>query len=115
MKLADTQRSSFETLLERRAAFRGFTCDTLIDFMRAQTASTDMSGWLERQSILVIAFGNGKAYMQLAHSVAVPTSRVDENRALRTCMQMFGEPAEKIDRLTLIHLRLLMHIKMEKK
>ncbi len=37
------------------------------------------------------------------------TSRVDENRALRTCMQMFCEPADKIDGLTLIHLRLLMH------
>ncbi len=35
------------------------------------------------------------------------TSRVDENRALRTCMQMFCQPADKIDRLTLIHLRLL--------
>ncbi len=39
------------------------------------------------------------------------TSRVDENRALRTCMQMFCEPADKIDRLALIHLRLLMHVK----
>ncbi len=39
------------------------------------------------------------------------TSRVDEKRALRTCMQMFCEPADKIDRLTLIHLRLLMHVK----
>ncbi len=26
-------------------------------------------------------------------------------------MQMFSEPADKIDRLTLIHLRLLMHVK----
>ncbi len=26
-------------------------------------------------------------------------------------MQMFCEPADKIDRLTLIHLRLLMHVK----
>ncbi len=39
------------------------------------------------------------------------TSRVDENHALRTCMQMFCEPADKIDRLTLIHLRLLTHVK----
>ncbi len=39
------------------------------------------------------------------------TSRVDENRALRTCMQTFCEPAGKIDRLILIHLRLLMHVK----
>ncbi len=37
--------------------------------------------------------------------------RVDENRVPRTCMQTFGEPADKIDRLTLIHLRLLMHVK----
>ncbi len=39
------------------------------------------------------------------------TSRVDENRALRTCMQMFCKPADKIGRLTLIHLRLVMHVK----
>ncbi len=43
------------------------------------------------------------------------TSRVDENRALRTCMQTFCEPADKIDRLTLIHLRLLMHVKKMQK
>ncbi len=42
------------------------------------------------------------------------TSRADENRALRTCMQMFCDPADKIDRLTLIHLRLLMHVKNAK-
>ncbi len=39
------------------------------------------------------------------------TSRVDENRALRTCMQMFCEPTDKIDRLILIHLHFLMHVK----
>ncbi len=39
------------------------------------------------------------------------TSRVDENRALRTYMPKFCEPADKIVRLTLIHLRLLIHVK----
>ncbi len=42
------------------------------------------------------------------------TSRVDENRALRMCMQTFCEPADKIDRLTLIHLRLLILVKNAK-
>ncbi len=42
------------------------------------------------------------------------TSRVEESRAPRTWMEIFCEPADKIDRLTLIHLRLLMHVKNAK-
>ncbi len=37
------------------------------------------------------------------------TSHVDENWALRTCIQMFCKPADKIDRFILIHLRVRVY------